>query len=109
VSDSALDMVVSWTLIGETGSCTTLLKNRRDLVLRDRGEEGSSPEVVLGRRRRWFGLAAVALSSKRWLTVRAFLSGSLMVVIGRTGSSYLGEDPHTTGKAWGRWFGAVVG
>jgi hypothetical protein len=49
---------------------------RRDFFLQDRGEEGSSPEVVLERGRRQFGLAVAYSFSIQRQPVVALSSGS---------------------------------
>jgi hypothetical protein len=63
--------------------------------------EGSSPEADLERGMRRFGLAAVVLSSKRWLTVRAINGRSPTALNSKTESSHHGEGPRASGEAWG--------
>jgi hypothetical protein len=60
---------------------------RRDFFLHDRGKEGSSPEVVLERGRRQFGLAAVGGFSVRRRLVVALSGGSPAKVRGKTGAT----------------------
>jgi hypothetical protein len=66
--------------------------------LQDRGEVGSSPEVVLGRGRRPFELATVEFSLKRWLTVRANHDKSPVALRVKMGSRLPGEASCASAK-----------
>jgi hypothetical protein len=67
--------------------------------LQDRGEVGSSPEVVLERGRRPFELATVEFSLKRWLTVRANHDKSPVALRVKMGSRLPGEASCASGPA----------
>jgi hypothetical protein len=103
-----LDAATPW--VGGCGAhvCTTEHQSTWDLILRDCGEVGNSPEAVLRRGRRQFRPAAVAFFSKRWITVWAAYGGSPVVVKGKRGCGSLVKLSVQVVKLGELWFGTTT-